>query len=562
MRPISTLLVIILIMSSTLVVGQSITADQKTAIDEIFQTWNKDGSPGAAIGVVKDGELVYTQGYGLADLEHDVAMDQTTVFYAASVSKQFVTMTILLLEEMGKLSLDDEIQKYLTDFPQYDDPLTIRHFIHHTSGVRDHLSLWELAGNSVMDHIDEDAIYDLIKRQKSLNFTPGERYLYSNSCYFMLSMVVKEVSGLSIKDFAEKHMFGPLGMKNTHFHDDVSHIVKNRAFSYAPADGGYSNLIMRFDLVGSGGLYTTVEDLFLWDQNFYNNKLGKGTQDLINKMHEDGKLNNGESAGYAFGVTNGTYKGLKTVSHGGALAGYRTYLLRFPEQNFSVIVLANISNFNPGARSRDIADIMLEGQFQEEPAEEQQGNEGKKKEKKIKYVKTNTAQLEKSTGTFILPNGVSVDISIDQDSLHILQTWNNVEYNVAATSKSTYMIPGNAGIIFEFTDESDDIFNTLVVDQSGQKMTLKRREDNAMSNIQEYVGKYYADELDVVYELYAEKEKLYCRVRFNEPEELAYIESDRFNTQGVTFNFIREEGKVSSFRIEAGRVQNIVFVKQ
>ena len=239
-----------------------------SVVDALFEPWDTENSPGCALGVVKDGRLIYAKGYGMADLEHDINITPSTVFYIGSVSKQFVTMCILLLEEQEKLNLDDEIQEYLPDFPQYDTPLTIRHFIHHTSGVRDFLTLWTLAGNDYLDHIDEDAVYRLIKRQKALNFTPGDKYLYSNSCYFMLAMIVEKVSGQSLKEFARENIFERLGMQNSHFHDDFLHIIKNRAFSYEPAEDGFNNLIMRFDLVGSGGLYTNIEDLYLWDQNF------------------------------------------------------------------------------------------------------------------------------------------------------------------------------------------------------------------------------------------------------------------------------------------------------
>ena len=349
------------------VTGQ-LSSDDKVKIDNLFQKWDHSDSPGAALGIIQDGNLIYARGYGMADLEHNIPIDQTSVFYIGSVSKQFVTMCILLLEEQGKLDLDDEIQEYLPDFPRYDDPLTIRHFIHHTSGVRDYLTLWWLTGKDYMDHIDEDDVYALIKRQKTLNFTPGERYLYSNSCYFMLAMIVEEASGVSIKEFARKNLFEPLGMMNSHFHDDYLHLIKNRVFSYSPNEDGdiYNNLIMRFDLVGSGGVYTNVEDLYLWDQNFYQNVLGNGGQAIIHKMHEEGVLNNGESAGYAFALHNDTYRGLKTVSHGGSLAGYRSQLVRFPDQKFSVIVLANISTFKPTARAHEVANILLTSQFTED----------------------------------------------------------------------------------------------------------------------------------------------------------------------------------------------------
>jgi CubicO group peptidase (beta-lactamase class C family) len=279
-----------------------------------------------------------------------------------------VTFCILLLEEQGKLDLDDRIQKFLPDFPEYGTPLTIRHFIHHISGVRDYLTLMNLMGKSYLDHIEEEEVYEIIKRQKVLNFTPGDQYLYSNSCYFMLAMIIEEAAGQSLKDFAAEHIFQPLGMSHTQFYDDNTDLIKNRVFSYEKLadEEGFDNLISRFDLVGSGGVYSSVEDLFLWDQNFYDNKLGKGGQEIIQKMHEEGLLNNGESCGYAFALVNGEHRGLKTVSHGGSLAGYRAHFLRFPEQHFSVIILANRSDANPGEKAYRVADIFLRDEYTRE----------------------------------------------------------------------------------------------------------------------------------------------------------------------------------------------------
>ena len=353
--------------------GQLGTADQ-TRIDELFKTWNNSTSPGAALGIVKDGKLVYTKGYGRADLEHDVPITDSTMFYIGSVSKQFVTMCILLLEEQGKLSLDDKVQKYLPDFPEYNAPLTIRNFIHHTSGVRDNLTLWPLAGNDYLDHIDKEEMYQMIRRQKELNFTPGEQFLYSNSCYFMLGLIIEKVSGQSLSRFGQENIFGPLGMRNTFFGDDNTRIIKNRAFSYLQEDGKFKNQIMRYDLVGSGGVYSNIKDLYLWDQNFYHNKLGKGSQALIDKMHTEDTLNNGKATGYAFGIRNGTYRGLRTVSHGGALASYRSYLLRFPAQKLSVIILGNVTPIPIDKLPYDVADIMLEKQLGPVPAAEKTNN--------------------------------------------------------------------------------------------------------------------------------------------------------------------------------------------
>lgn len=455
----------------------SLSSDQIDRIDQLFSKWDQDGSPGAALGVIKDGELIYANGYGLADLEHDVPIDSSTVFYMASVSKHFLTMCILLLEEEGKLDLDDEIQMYLPDFPRYEAPLTIRHFIHHTSGVRDNLTLWSLSGNSILDHVDETAIYELIKRQKELNFTPGERYLYSNSCYFMLGMIVEKASGLSLRDYAEKHLFEPLGMEHTHFHDDVDDLIKNRAFSYRPSLEGFRNNIMRYDLVGSGGLYSNIEDMVLWDRNFNENRLGKGGPALIQKMQEEGLLNNGESSGYAFGLTKGNYRGLKSIGHGGALAGYRTFYIRFPELKVAIVLLANSSRFDTSV-GRDVAAIVLEDEL--EPLEASDESAGPREN-------------------------------------------------------------GNA--------------------------TPNRRPDRyeVEVDLNEYVGSYFSEELNTSYELSLENKNLKCRIanRYGSPWLLIPSAKDRFVTaRGYTFRFAREDDSVNGFKLDAGRVVNLVFEKQ
>ena len=347
--------------------------EENSAVDNIFTEWNKPNVPGCAIGIIQNGELIYAQGYGTGDLEHDIALGPSSVFYLGSVSKQFVTFSILLLEEKGKLDLDDEIQKFLPDFPEYESPLTIRHFIHHTSGVRDYLTLMYLMGRNYLDHIEEDEVYEIIKRQSALNFSPGEKYLYSNSCYFMLAMIVEKAAGQSLKEFAHENIFKPLGMHNTIFYDDNTDLIKNRVFSYAKAadKDKFNNLIMRFDLVGSGGVYSNIKDLFLWDQNFYHNKLGEGGPVIIQKMQEEGILNNGEGSGYAFALNIGSYNGLKTVGHGGSLAGYRSQLLRFPEQQFSVVILANRSDANPSGKALQIADIFLQDYYIEDHSDEE-----------------------------------------------------------------------------------------------------------------------------------------------------------------------------------------------
>ena len=254
-------------------------------IDSIFKEWSKRNVPGGAIGIIKEGKLMYSKEYGIADLEHEIKITPSSVFNICSISKEFVAFSILLLEEQGELKLEDTVQKHLLDFPAYEAPLTIRHLIYHISGIRDMKELMHLKGRNILDNMDAIDVYELIKNQKALDFSPGEKFAYSNSDYFILSMIIEKIAGQSLKAFTQEHIFSPLGMKNTLFYDNNSDLIKNRVFSYKKksAEDGFENLIMRFDLVGSFGAYSTIADLFLWDQNFYNNKLGKSSQKIIKK---------------------------------------------------------------------------------------------------------------------------------------------------------------------------------------------------------------------------------------------------------------------------------------
>jgi CubicO group peptidase (beta-lactamase class C family) len=252
--------------------------------------------------------------------------------------------------------------------PVFDPPVAIRHMLHHTSGLRDYLILQGLAGRSGGYYYTSPEVVDLLSRQKSLNFKPGEQYSYSNSGYFLLAQIVGRVSGMRTSDFAKKNIFNPLGMKDTHFHDDPKMIVKNRAMGYLPREeGGFKIHVTQLDMIGDGGIFTTVEDFFRWDQNFYDNRLGGQSQGLIDTILSRDKLNDGQENDYAFGLVVSRYRGLRMISHGGSFVGYRAHYLQFPDQRFSVVILSNLGTFNPGKIAVEIADIFLGGQFTEPP---------------------------------------------------------------------------------------------------------------------------------------------------------------------------------------------------
>src|SRR5258705_4506707 len=203
-------------------------------VDEIFARFGKPDSPGCALSVIKDGQIVYKRGYGMSNLEYGIPISPSSIFHIASISKEFTAMAIVMLAQQGKLSLDDDVRKYVPEVPDFGERITIRHLIHHTSGLRDQWSLLELAGWREDDVITEGDILDLVSRQKALNFKPGEEHLYSNTGYTLLAVIVKRVSRQSLRDFADAEIFKPLSMTRTHFHDDQSMIVKDRTSAYQP----------------------------------------------------------------------------------------------------------------------------------------------------------------------------------------------------------------------------------------------------------------------------------------------------------------------------------------
>ena len=318
---------------------------------------------------------------------------------------------------------------------------------------------------------------------------------------------------------------------------------------------------MRFDQVGSGGLYSCVKDVYLWDQNFYANKLGKGGQAIMDKMHTEGTLSNGESIDYAFGVSNGTYKGLPTVSHGGALAGYRTYLLRFPEQHTSIIFLANRSDANSGGMSRQIADIVLKDAFVE--AEPQQPEAKSESASSSEYQAFDATSLARYTGEYVIQPGVHFVAEVVDDSLQIMQKWNSVSYMILPTEEDVFIIPGS-DVSFTFGDFENDVAHTVQVDQGGSITECKRKTDfdiNAL-DIEQYVGMYYSKDLDCNYEIYIEDDALMIRKPRQAPTKLSFQDEDTCGDDRNVYYITRRGNDVDGFVLDAGRVENLVFEKK
>ena len=395
--------------------------DEKSAaaVDEVFADLTGSGSPGCALGVFRDGKIVYSKGYGLANIEEDVPITPQSVFDIGSTSKQFTAASILLLENQGKLSVNDDIRKYIPELPDYGAKITILHLLNHTSGLRDYLTLMELAGIHI-DSVttDEDALA-LVTRQKALNFAPGSDWLYSNTGFFLLSTVVKRVSGKSLREFAAENIFAPLNMTHTQYRNDHASLIPNRAMAYEQKEkkDGYVLDVSYFEQTGDGAVHTSVEDLLQWDDNFYNPKVGG--KDFLAELQERGKLNNGKALEYAKGLFLQNYRGLPIVSHGGAWGGYRAELLRFPEQHFSVACLCNVGNAAPSRRARQVADVYLGSLMKPKEPHKNAGEEEAERNKK--EISLSTGELQSYAGDYWSPElGVTYRLNLIDGKMKVV----------------------------------------------------------------------------------------------------------------------------------------------
>lgn len=323
-------------------------------VDTIFAQFDGPNSPGCAVAVYRAGEILLARGYGMADIGRREAISPATVFDIASNAKQFTALAVLLAEDDGLLSLDDAVQPYVPELPTFEAPITIRNLLHNTSGLRDFGDLLELRGTGIEARIDRDEFFDLLRRQQSLNFAPGSRYMYSNTNWILLALIVERMAGIPFGDFLEERVLEPLGMRRTEIRISPRVTAPGLATTYTPLpDSGYrvnTAWALTTDIAGMGFLHTTVEDLAAWDGAFYGG--GPNGESIAERLYERGRLNSGEPTFYARGVMHGRYLRLPATFHGGQ-GGGSSELIRFPTHRLSVAVLCNL--YHTAVDSRDLA---------------------------------------------------------------------------------------------------------------------------------------------------------------------------------------------------------------
>ena len=517
-------------------------------VDEVFADFDSTATPGCALGVMNDGELTYGRGYGMANLEHGVPIDIGTVFRLASVSKQFTAMAILLLERADKLSIDDDVRKFIPELEESSPVVTVRELLSHTSGIRDYLTLTWLAGYRDEAHYTDDDVLDLLARQQATDFEPGSRYSYSNSGYFLLSQIVARVTGSSLKEYASAAMFAPLGMVNTHFHDDNSHLVPRRAAGYRAAEhGGYAIDQTTLEMVGDGGIFTSIEDIVRWDQEF----LAPRTVDraLIERMQTIPALTGEGETHYALGLSVDEYKGLKRVHHGGAFVGYRAYLARFPGEDTAIAVFCNIASASPTRLAMKVADIVLEDKLLAEP--ELDGVPGEATTSDATGGESEPGDFTEWVGAYReVEQGFVARARLDGTVLTLVFPW----------GETVALAPLGGSLFVEQEDAEGPRFRFAadglqMVRPGRDPVHYVRVEIDVDRDLSAYVGRYYSAEVDTTYRVVETDEGL--RLENADSRRKAPLDSvlepttrDAFQLEHLPIEFERIEERVAGFPAE------------
>ena len=514
-------------------------------IDGIFSDWNGQ-RPGGAFAVIQEGEVIYENYFGMANLDKGESFRAQTVTDIGSVSKQFTAMCIALLEGSNKLALQDDIRIYLPEFPVYSDTVRITHLIHHSSGIKDYEALVQLKNQHYFDEFMTNSyVVELAAKQQSLNFQPGCKYEYSNTNYLLLAEIVERVSGQSLNEFASEHIFIPLGMSHTFFNANQGEDFANRAMGYEPNEDGFAPPVYRSQLVGDGGVYTTLEDMIKWDQNFFNNQLGSGSAQLVERMKFIEAFCDGSKGSYAFAQTYTKLPYGNSWSHGGGGGGYRTFYERFEEDNISFIALSNADNSNAFGKVIQTAKLFLSGDS--ESQSQPQAPVGAPSQPS--FISPDKALIDKFEGFYYDSANIRV-LHIEFDKSQALfqvvtiDEWKDV-FATALIHPDTLVEKeeGTGQFIMEGP-------NTVYTSNAYFRGTFRKLEAPTTS-INTYVGRYDSEEVSHQVTLSLKEGRIHASNNYF--KSLVQVAEDFFVDEdtGAILTFKRDEmGHISSFTID------------
>nr|WP_297782768.1 serine hydrolase domain-containing protein [uncultured Allomuricauda sp.] len=536
------LLSIFLTLSLKTVAQEIQTSQIEAKINALVPSQVQDSTPGLVVGIVKDGKLIFTKGYGLGNMAYNVPNDSKMLYNLGSVSKQFLGYAFAMLQSQGKLNLDDSVAMYLNDWPTFDHPVTLRHLLTHTSGYREAYTMSELAGRRIdVDRLSRDECLEVIRNQPKLEFVPGTRHTYNSTTYVVLSEILEKVTDTPADEWIETHIFRPLKMNNTQIESYVGELITNAAESYSlNSEAEYANEKSNRAIFGAADVYSSIEDLAKWFTVFGSDALGG--KEARNLFLEPFILKDGTNTNYALGIRTEMHNGLKVYHHIGGHANFLSQLRYYPDYDLGIIVLSNFGR-NGWLSASKIAELFLSSQMT---------NSSHKEIKQISIEKNKLQQLE---GIYVAKtlNG-TLNLSMADESLSL-----NGRNLLIPTSDNTFGIRGwNGEINIEHSTDS-----TLLNLINGQKETyyrVKKWEGNG-ENLKTYEGKYWSDELEIAYNLHLEKGELVIQNRWIERIKLQPISKDFFQSNtGYYLNFIRNnEGNIKGLSINSERTLDVYF---
>jgi CubicO group peptidase (beta-lactamase class C family) len=525
-------------------------------IDSLFIKWNSSKSPGTVIGIIRNDSLIYAKGYGMANLEYDIPNSPETIFHMASVSKQFTAYAIVLLARQGRLNMDEDIHKYLPWVPDFKEKITIRHLLNHTSGIRDQWQLLAISGTRLDDVITQEHIVKILSKQQDLNSKPGDIYNYCNSGYTMLSEIVKSVTGKTLRQFTDSAIFKPLGMNYTHFHDNYEEIEKNRAYSYQrKGQNGFSNSVLSYSNSGATSLFTNISDLSKWVMNFY--KPVAGDLKDIQQLTQKGKLNRGKELNYANGIVVDKYKGWIQYSHGGSDAGYRTYLLVFPDLKTGFIQFSNLGDFDLN-KVFILADMFIKDTAQLNTAIQKTAIDSSM------AILKDSMFIKKYMGKYVSEDGYLFSFEMKQGML--TYKLNNQPKVLVSEGKDRFYNLDDSKVKCIFSIKGKDtIINLTTPDQS--YIMQKYNNDLKLTDeaLIKYTGTYYSPELDCSYGIMLKDHSLYLTHDKYPDQKIRMTGTDHLNINTwwmYHMVILRDKKKeVSGFEVNSGRVMHLKFNK-
>ncbi|MEM6633612.1 MAG: serine hydrolase domain-containing protein [Bacteroidota bacterium] len=535
-----------------------LSESQYQQIDSLFIEWNMPNHPGGTVGIMEKDRLVFSKAYGLASLEYLVPNSTSTLFNIASVSKQFTAMGIVRLHMEGKLSVDDDIRKYLTELPDFGETITIRHMLHHTSGLRSLHALLNLAGWREDDARTDEDLFRFMANQRELNFKPGEEYLYCNTGYIFMARIIEKVTKEDFPSWIKQEIFEPLGMTHTYVEDNYMRVVPQNATSYyGSASGGFDRAVEYWGYVGSGNMHSTTNDLLKWSQNFYNPQPGwKEAFDMLQTLDP---FNNGEENTYAFGVTVSEVHGHTRVDHGGAIGGFRSFIGTYPEKELGIVVLSNFSSSGVGGKAYQIGEILMGKE------EEAIGNNLYESLPTITLSNKELAAFEASYWNDA--SNYARKIYLRNDTLRYFRSENNESPLVPIGSNEFQMWGVNGDYKVKFEGGLDGGKTMVVIYENGAPIISEEFEpfSPSLEDLDDYRGEFYSPELETTYTIAIKDETLYCHHVRHGDFDMNVLKKDVIDVQypiGIA-KFERDKrGEIAGMRVSNGRVRDLWFEKR